>query len=628
MTLRGRLLGGFVVTAMVVVVVFGFISHRVAEDHADAEERHLLVSTANTSARWVADTLKRNPVSRALPVLPIDPAGELLPTVLIDPPGNIVAGNVLPADVLARMNEPLRNAVGQGGNSGRLTVGNEAYLWGMAAVPQTPYRLVVLHRADEEGISLKSFGIRMLVAGAIVIWFAVWGSLIISGYISRRLDAQNARLVHQALHDDLTGLPNRRLLYDRLSQAILQAQRHHKPVALMSLDLNGFKEINDTLGHQAGDSLLEQIGPRLRQVLRQSDTVARLGGDDFAILLPDAGLDDAHICAGKIQTAFHEPCKMKALSLRVGSSIGIACYPANSDEPETLIRQAEVAMHHAKATHQDVTDYTRELDPNSVERLTLLSDLQKSIECDQLVFHYQPKIDVKTRQIMGAEALVRWTHPERGLVSPSEFIPLAEQTGFIRPLTYWGIKEALDQCRSWCRQDLRVSVAVNISARCLHDARFAGVVLDSLRTSGLKPDCLEFEVTESAIMLEPERSRAMLREFRSLGITLSIDDFGTGFTSLSYLKDLPIDKVKIDRSFVMNMLHNDRDAILVRSIIDLAHNMGYQVVAEGVEDEKTWTALESLGCDLIQGYYVARPMPASAIEDWVGQSQWKMVANF
>ncbi|OGI37997.1 MAG: hypothetical protein A2140_07740 [Candidatus Muproteobacteria bacterium RBG_16_62_13] len=195
-------------------------------------------------------------------------------------------------------------------------------------------------------------------------------------------------------------------------------------------------------------------------------------------------------------------------------------------------------------------------------------------------------------------------------------------------MTYWGIGEALDQCRSWCRQDLRISIAVNISARCLHDARFLGVVRDALGASGLKPDCIEFEITESAIMLEPERSRAMLQEFRSLGITQSIDDFGTGFTSLSYLKDLPIDKVKIDRSFVTNMLRNDRDAILVRSTIDLAHNMGYQVIAEGVEDENTWAALENLGCDVIQGYYVARPMTASALEEWIGRSQWQMVANF
>ncbi|MDH4275079.1 MAG: EAL domain-containing protein [Gammaproteobacteria bacterium] len=625
MTLRGKLLLGFVATALGVTLFFGLITFQIASDHAAIEERHLLEDLAKNNATWVAAALQNVPVAQALGTPHQDVADkERLLTALINAAGDIVASTGVSATELSEFGEPVVRAALQQASNGSFIAEHEHYLWGLAPVPNTSYRLLILHHAEEEKISFANFGVRMVVVGAIVIWFAVWASLIISGIISRRLEAKNALLVYQTLHDDLTHLPNRRLLYDRLAQAILVARRQRKSVALIVFDLNRFKDINDTLGHQAGDQLLEQIGPRLRKLLRQSDTVARLGGDDFAILLPEAGIEDAHLCTDKILKAFNAPFEMKGMSLRSSISIGIACFPQTSDDPDTLIRQAEVALYHAKATNMDRADYSRELDPNSVERLTLQSDMQKSLERNQLVYHYQPKIDVKTRQIKGVEALVRWVHPERGMVQPADFIPMAEQSGFIRALTYWGVEEALSQWRAWHQQKMSINIAINISARSLRDPHFIDIVTNSIKLSGVNPNCLEFELTESAVMLEPERSRSVLQEFRALGVALSVDDFGTGFTSLSYLKDLPIDKVKIDRSFVTNIQHNVRDAVLVRSIIDLAHNMGYMVVAEGVEDEKTWNLLEEMGCDIIQGFYVTRPMSASSFEEWLRRSPWKL----
>jgi len=629
MTLRARLLSAFIATAVAVTVIFGVVAYRIADDHAAAEELDLIRIAARSKAYWFSNSLGRRPVSEALRTLSADPGEPTLATVLVARDGTLHTGGALSPKVIDQIRKPLLAELKQKHGQGRLIVGDKSYLWGASEVPGKPYRLVLVHIADEVALGpFQSFGARLIVVGFLVLWFAVWGGLILSGYISRRLNEQNARLVHQALHDDLTGLPNRRLFFDRLLQAILYARRRQQPVVLMVMDLSGFREINDTLGHQEGDDLLKQIGPRMQEALRSSDTIARLGGDDFAILLPETSLEEARICADKLLQVFSRPFALGEISIRIGASFGITAYPQHSEDPEVLIQQAEVALNHAKTTQQDVVEYARDLDTHSLDRLTLLSDLQKSIENDQLVFYYQPKISIRTRQIMGVEALVRWSHPERGLVSPGQFIPLAEQTGFIRPMTYWGVEQALHQCRAWCRQDLRISVAVNISTHCLQDSRFSGRIIDTLRESGLGSNCLEFEITESAIMVEPERAKVILGQFRALGITISIDDFGTGFTSLSYLRELPVDKIKIDRSFVANMLKNERDATIVRSVIDLAHNMGYQVVAEGVEDEKIWAALEQLDCDLIQGYFVARPMVASALEQWVSQSQWKMVANF
>jgi diguanylate cyclase (GGDEF)-like protein len=460
----------------------------------------------------------------------------------------------------------------------------------------------------------------ILLAAAIVIAALVWGFQRARSQAVQR-KAYEA-LQHQALHDGLTGLPNRTLLRDRTGQAIRLADRELVPAALLLIDLDRFKEVNDTLGHRYGDELLVQVGERLRAGLRKVDTVARLGGDEFAVLLPKiAHRQGAVEVARKLQSALAEPFTLEGLALDVEASIGVALYPDHANNPDELLQRADIAMFAAKDTHTEFVVFDPKLDQHSPRRLALLGELRRAIEDEQLLLHYQPKVDARSGQVLGVEALVRWQHPEHGLVPPGEFIPLAERTGLIGPLTHYVLNRALWQCRQWLEQDHELSVAVNVSARRLLDLSFPDEVAGLLTTWEVPARLLVVEITESTIMADPAHALQILGRLHEMGVQLSIDDFGTGYTSMAYLKTLPVHELKVDRSFVSQMTSSSSDAVIVRSTVELGRNLGLRVVAEGVEDSLTLQNLEALGCDAIQGFHISRPMPPEDLINWMEQQQ-------
>jgi diguanylate cyclase (GGDEF)-like protein len=424
---------------------------------------------------------------------------------------------------------------------------------------------------------------------------------------------------HQALHDTLTGLPNRALFHDRVLQAIESARRSASQCAVMVMDLDHFKEINDTLGHYHGDRLLQLVGQRLSSTLRAEDTVARLGGDEFAVLLPAVeGGEHAVDVAHKLLESLSRSFEIDNLSLEVGASVGIACFPAHGADGETLLQRADIAMYVAKSAHAGVRLYETEHDQHSVQRLALAGELRRAIAHDELQLHYQPKLDVATGRVVGAEALCRWKHPSLGMIMPAEFIPMAEHTGLITPLTKRVLELALRQIVEWREQGCHLSVAVNLSARSFLDSQLLEEELPALLAQhGIDPALLELEITESMIVGDPQRARGVLETLNELGVTLAIDDFGTGYSSLAYLRDLPVDEIKIDRSFVLEMQGDRSGETIVRSIIDLAHNLGLRAVAEGVEDQGLLTRLTELGCDTAQGYFISRPLPAARVAQWL-----------
>jgi diguanylate cyclase (GGDEF)-like protein/PAS domain S-box-containing protein len=442
------------------------------------------------------------------------------------------------------------------------------------------------------------------------------GTAIIARDTTDRKRAEEA-LAHQAHYDPLTGLPNRILLYDELQTALRNSTRDETPVALLMLDLDRFKEVNDTFGHHYGDLLLKDVGSRLQVALGTNGMLARLGGDEFAALL--VGMDGTratHI-AQQLLVALQEPLVIEARSLPLGASIGIALCPEHGVDADTLLLRAEVAMYLAKRTLDGFAMYDVRRDQHSPERLALAGQLRQAIEQGELQLHYQPKLDLSSRAVTGVEALARWPHPQHGLIPPDRFIPLAEQTALIQPLTEWVLDAALRQHDAWRKLGLELPVAVNFSMRNLLDPRIVDTVAESLGRWRVAPAALEVEITESSIMADPARTSGVLRSLRALGVRIAIDDFGTGYSSLAHLKQLPVDVLKVDRSFVCDMLADDSDRIIVRSTIDLAHNLGLRVVAEGVESEATAALLAQLGCDQAQGYHFSPAMPAAELTRWL-----------
>jgi len=438
--------------------------------------------------------------------------------------------------------------------------------------------------------------------------------------IRERKEAEQA-LAYQAMHDALTDLPNRTLLHDRLEQAISSARRNTTSMALLLMDLDRFKDVNDTFGHHYGDLLLQEVGLRLRCVLRESDTVARLGGDEFAVLLPAADEPEAMAVADKLLQSLARPYVLDSQSFDIGASVGIALYPDHGEDANALMRRADVAMYAAKRAAAGYTVYTPEQDQHTPARLTLIGDLRQAIESDQFLLYFQPKIHLRTGCAEHVEALVRWKHPHRGLIPPDQFIPLAEQTSLIKPLTLWVLDAALRQCKRWCATGMDMSVAVNLSAHSLHDPQLVDTIRDLLHAHDVKPSCLGVELTESAVMADPVRAMDTLSRLRHMGIQIAIDDFGTGYSSLGYLKRLPVDEIKIDKSFVMDMALNHDDSVIVRSVLDLGHNLGLQVVAEGVENQRIMDLLNAMGCDMAQGYHVCHPLSAEALMEWIKEPQ-------
>lgn len=425
-------------------------------------------------------------------------------------------------------------------------------------------------------------------------------------------------LEHQALRDNLTSLPNRFFWQGALNKQCQEAKEKQHGLGVLIVGLDRFKEINDTLGHAIGDRVLQLFGERLRYLLRSNDTVARLGSDEFAIMLSDSGQEEATYIARKILEEMEHPFLIEQINLYVGCSIGVTLYPKTSSSAEELTRHASIAMYAAKRHMSGYAVYDPKYDTHSVHKLSLATDLRNAIQSNDLYLEYQPQVSPSGQRLRGMEALLRWNHPLHGLVRPDEFIPIAEQTALIHPLTAWLLENTFAQMAAWRKQQLDCGiVAINISVFNLQSTTLIETLRSQLEKWQIAPEKIMLEITETAMMADPIHAKTTLKQLNDLGVKLAIDDFGTGFSSLAYLKQLPVDELKIDKSFVMNMAEDENDAVIVRSTIDMAHNLGLKVVAEGVETSEVRELLEILNCDLMQGYYISRPLPVTEITRWL-----------
>jgi diguanylate cyclase (GGDEF)-like protein len=488
--------------------------------------------------------------------------------------------------------------------------------------------LLLLHTWQKPGSGALEVGIYVgtsLLIGLVLVRHIVVIQELHALYVNNdALASTNKQLEMQATHDGLTGLPNRNLLQRRLEQAIHLAHKGNIPTALLLLDLDRFKEVNDTLGHDVGDLLLQQVGPRLQAYLRPTDLLTRLGGDEFAIMLPATDATTAIQIARTLLEALAAPFLIGKHAFDIGGSIGIALTPELGFEGTTLLRCADVAMYVAKRGQSGHAVYSQEIDHHNPRKLALMSELRQAIADNGLLLCYQPKVSLLLGQIVGVEALVRWPHPVHGLIPPDEFIPLAEQTGLIGPLTQWVLKQAIRQCRDWGKMGLHLKIAVNLSTRTLFDPELLSTVTGLLTANEVAPSRLTLEITESTLVDDPERAHMALARLRACGVSIALDDFGTGYSSLSYLKRLPLDEIKIDKSLVLGLDAdgNPADVAIVRAVVAMARPLRCKVVAEGVESAEIWKLLRELGCDLAQGFYLSRPLPVEALEQWVRTSPW------
>jgi diguanylate cyclase (GGDEF)-like protein len=457
----------------------------------------------------------------------------------------------------------------------------------------------------------------LLVVGLLLLWGTL---LAIVAGASQRLRRQAAEKEEQALSDGLTGLPNRTMFQNLIEAAMTGIGRRKKMGVVMLMDLDRFKDVNDTLGHHNGDLLLQRIGSRLHSVLRDTESVARLGGDEFAILLPEVADRQSVVpVVRRVLKVLEEPVVVGGLALQCEGSIGIAIFPEHGTTVESVMRAADVAMYMAKENRSgyEFYDQRRHEHRHDAGRLALIGELRRAMDETELVLYYQPKVDLATGRVTGVEALARWHHPERGLLSPDEFIPLAERSNLLRPMTLYLLDSALRQCNAWRTRGLEVSVAVNLSMQNLIDLRLPNDLARLLTSWRLPPGSLELEITESTIMADHRRAMTILHRMNKMGVALTVDDFGTGYSSLAYLQSLPVSSIKIDKSFILTMAEDPGNATIVQSTIDLGHNLGLTVVAEGVENAESYNKLASLGCDFAQGYFLSRPLSPEKATVWL-----------
>jgi diguanylate cyclase (GGDEF)-like protein len=619
------------VAAALAVVVFAVMAGRSSEDGAQIEraaqnQAEVMRGAMGqaTLARAVTDrSPSRAQRARTAALLRrVAAESEALAVRVVDPSGrvaysSIVAerGGELPATPDFRAAMTGEAAAARQNAEGTASVG--AYVPLRRRPGSTPVGVL---NTDTPAAALEGAGpgsqrqMTALLGLALLVLLAGGGALLFSRFRGRprRRDPHASGAA-----DSLTGLPNREV-FNALTEKALADCPQGGQVAVLLMDLDRFKEINDSLGHFNGDLVIERVGKRLRTVLREGDQVARLGGDEFAMLLPNVKAKDSVAgAAQRIQEALSEPFSVGGLALKVEASIGSALYPTDVDKAGKLLQAADVAMYAAKKAHSGHEFYSPDQHQYTPARLGLVAQLNRAMKDNELVLHYQPKARLATGTVEGVEALARWNHPQRGLLFPDEFIPVTEHTSMIRPLTIHLLETALEQIEDWGRKGLELNVAVNLSAQLLLDLKLPGEIGRMLSRVGAVSSRLEVEITESAIMSDPRRARRVLDRMREMGVRVAIDDFGTGYSSLVSLKQLPVSTIKVDKSFVMNMEADADDAAIVRSTVALGHNLGLEVVAEGVETPGAWRELNAMGADIAQGYYLSKALQAQQFERWL-----------
>lgn len=617
MRLRTQILLSVLSVTVLAQLVFGFVAYRqITESRGDQLTIFLQYLNREIAERL---TLPTNDYVAEIYLEELRKKFSTPESVLIIQKDNRIihiAGK--PQEDISAISEQLNHAYADKSKHGMITINGNAYYWAVSQLPAKGYHLVMLEpSADEEKKIASTLRFRLISVGLIILWIAVWISLLLTSKISKQLNEKNEQLKHMALHDNLTGLSNRTLLNDRLEQLLLQSQRNEKPFALVLIDLDRFKEINDTLGHQFGDKLLTKVSQRLLKSIREEDSVARLGGDEFAVLLPQTDRAGAKLIARRIIHAMEEPFVVNDVSTESRASIGIALYPEHGGNTDSLMQHADVAMYQAKQAQSGYAIYDPQHNTHSVRRLRLMNDLREAIENNQISIHYQPVLQADSRQICCVEALARWSHPELGNITPDEFIPMAEQMGVIRHLSMQVLKQAMHDCDRWKKQGYQLAVSINFSTYCLQDLSLVEKIRSILEHYNFNAGNLQLEITESALMSDLSRAGKILEQLKRTGLKLAIDDFGTGFSSLSYLKKLPVDAVKIDKSFILDMCDNNSDNAIVKSIIELGHNLGYRVIAEGIENERTLEQLLLMQVDALQGYFFSRALPADELIEWL-----------
>lgn len=439
-----------------------------------------------------------------------------------------------------------------------------------------------------------------------------------------RADGLEKQAAYAATHDVLTDLPNRSLFYDRVERGILAANSQNRLLSILLIEIANFKEVYDTLGRTSSDNIIRQISSRLQGVVLGSDSVARIDGNIFSILLTDSVEEkEVELLAEHIQKVLEPSFVVERLSFAVHANIGIVHFPEHGEDVDALVQKAGVALYRAGKDKDGYAVYEPSFDQHSPRRLTLMSELRHAIERGELELYYQPKVFIQTGVLYGAEALVRWHHPKHGFISPDEFIPMAERTRMIKPLTLWVLKEAFQHCADWRKQGKKLTISVNLSAKDLHDPELPDLIAGVAVTTGIEPEWVILEITEGSIMHDPELSLEIIERLNKMGYQLSIDDFGTGYSSLAYLKKMPLTELKIDRSFVQDILSSENDDVIVNATVNLAHNMGFHVTAEGVESEEIMDKLKSYGCDIAQGYYLSKPFSVTDFNQWMETSKWQ-----
>jgi diguanylate cyclase (GGDEF)-like protein len=514
--------------------------------------------------------------------------------------------------------EHLKQAYSDLNKHGLIEIDGVQFYWAVSPLPDENYQLVMFEPAGNEETTIAyNLKWRLATSGLIILWIAIWISLFLSSRISEQLDDKNEQLKYLASHDSLTDLPNRTLHNDRLKQVLLQAQRTNNPFSLFIMDLDRFKEINDTRGHQFGDELLKMVSSRLSKAIRKKDSIARLGGDEFSVLFPDTDFNGTKNCVSRIIQSMEVPFDIDGVITESKISIGIAIYPEHGDSVETLMQHADIAMYQAKRSQSGYAIYDQRQNTHTIRRLQLMNDLRDTINKNKTSVYYQPLIDNNKKTVTCVEALSRWQHDTLGDISPDEFIPMAEQMGLIRMLTLHVLKQSLHDLNNLKKEGYNLGVNINISTHCLQDMSFPEDIYSIVKSYSFEASQIELEITESALMHDLSRARKIINQLSKLGFKLAIDDFGTGFSSLNYLKNLPIDTLKIDKSFIADICDNNNDYAIVKTIIELGHNLGCSIVAEGVENQMQLESLNLLKVDIIQGFFYSKPLAINYLSAWL-----------
>ena len=442
--------------------------------------------------------------------------------------------------------------------------------------------------------------------------------------LRNRADNLEKTTNHVSTHDPLTDLPNRALFYDRVDRAIPSANAQNELLSILLIEIENFKDISDTLGRNSSDLVLKQVSTRLQGVSRERDSVAKIDGNLFGILMADfVTLAGAEQLARNIQTAMESPFIVERLQVAVHANVGIVYFPEHGEDVDTLVQKASVALKMAQTSNNGYAIYESSYDNHSPQRLTLMSELRHAIDRDGLELFYQAKVSIQTGALYGAEALIRWNHPTHGSISPDEFIPMAERTRMIKELSLWVLKRAFQNCAEWRKQGKEIIISVNLSAKDLQNPELPDLIAGVAASAAINPGWIMLEITEGSVMNDPESALEIIKRLHDMGYHFSIDDFGTGYSSLAYLKKMPLTEIKIDKSFVMDIMNSENDAVIVKAIINLAHNLGLQVTAEGVESKEIMTKLKDYGCDVAQGYYLNQPLSVTDFNKWMNNSQWQ-----